>query len=167
MAFMFAAIIGGAFLFAYSRAGSLLADQLSVTTLVGVQGFRLPLELVMSEAAAADVMPVQLSFHGYNFDIVTGLAALVVAALAAAGRAPRWLIVAWHVYGVACLAVIAVIALLTAPFIRAFGDGSVNRWVAYVPFVWLPAVCVPAALAGHLVLFRKLGRMKNHEASRR
>jgi hypothetical protein len=159
MAFMFAAIFTGAFVFAFSRAGSLLADHLSVASLVGVQAFRLPLELVMSQAATAGVMPVQLSFHGYNFDIVTGLGAAVVALLAARGKAPRWLVMAWNVYGVACLAVIAVIAFLTAPFVRAFGEGSVNTWVAYLPFVWLPAVCVPAALALHLILFRKLGAL--------
>jgi hypothetical protein len=31
-------------------------------------------------------------------------------------------------------------------------------FVAYMPYVWLPAVMVLAALAGHLVIFRALGR---------
>jgi heme exporter protein D len=32
----------------------------------------------------------------------------------------------------------------------------VNVFVMYAPFVWLPAVMVLAALAGHLVVFRAL-----------
>jgi len=30
-------------------------------------------------------------------------------------------------------------------------------WITYPPFVWLPAVMVRAALAGHLLVFRALG----------
>jgi hypothetical protein len=29
-------------------------------------------------------------------------------------------------------------------------------WVCYVPFVWLPTVLVPAAFAGHVLVFRAL-----------
>jgi hypothetical protein len=35
----------------------------------------------------------------------------------------------------------------------------VVTFVAYPPFVWLPAVMVVAALAGHLVIFRALRRL--------
>jgi hypothetical protein len=31
-------------------------------------------------------------------------------------------------------------------------------WVTYPPYVWLPAVMVLAALAGHLLIFRALAR---------
>ena len=29
-------------------------------------------------------------------------------------------------------------------------------WVAHFPFVWLPSVLVAAALAGHVLVFRRL-----------
>lgn len=31
-----------------------------------------------------------------------------------------------------------------------------NVWITWPPFVWLPAVLVPVALLGHLLLFRRL-----------
>jgi hypothetical protein len=31
-----------------------------------------------------------------------------------------------------------------------------NVWVTYPPYVWLPAIMVTAALAGHLLIFRAL-----------
>ena len=37
-----------------------------------------------------------------------------------------------------------------------FGPERLNTWVAYAPFVWLPAVMVVCALIGHLVIWRKL-----------
>lgn len=139
-----------------SRRTEFLVTGLPLAVLVGVQAFRLPLELVMHEAARAGVMPSQLSYSGYNFDIVTGIGATVLAPLIALGRAPRWAVAAWNVWGLACLVAIVVIAVLTAPFVRFFGDGSINRWVAYLPFTYLPAVLVVAAVAGHLLIARRL-----------
>ena len=49
--------------------------------LVGVQGFRLPLELAMHRMYERGIMPVQMSYSGLNYDILTGIRALVVAAL--------------------------------------------------------------------------------------
>jgi len=31
-----------------------------------------------------------------------------------------------------------------------------NTWIADPPFIWLPGVLVPAALLGHLLLWRKM-----------
>ena len=39
-----------------------------------------------------------------------------------------------------------------------FGAHELNGWVTRLPFVWLPSVLVAFALAGHIVVFRKLRR---------
>jgi hypothetical protein len=141
-----------------SRIGARLAEGLSVTSLVGFQAFRLPLELVMHNAGEEGTMPVELSFGGYNFDIVTGATAVLVAGLSALGRAPRALVLAWNALGLVMLAIIAVLAVLLSPAVHAFGDdpAHMNLWVAYFPFILLPTVLVAAALAGHVILLRKL-----------
>jgi hypothetical protein len=111
----------------------------------------------MDRAARAGVMPVQMSFEGWNFDIVTGTGALVVAGLIAAGRAPRAL-VAWNVLGILTLATIGTIAVVSTPMVHAFGTSTaaLNTWVGTAPFVWLPTVFVACAVAGHVVVTRKL-----------
>ncbi|MDX1982954.1 MAG: hypothetical protein SFV51_21975 [Bryobacteraceae bacterium] len=91
---------------------------------VAAPGRVLPLELVMHHAAAEGRMPVQMSYSGWNFDIVTGITAIPVA---------------------------------STPVFAAFGPDRLNTWIADAPFVWLPCVLVPAALLGHLLLWRKLG----------
>ena len=155
LALSFASMLVGAVALGTSRFAAPLV-QLPLVGLVGFQAFRLPLELILHEAAKADVMPSLLSFSGWNFDIVTGTLALPVAALVAAGRTPRWLVPAWNALGLAALGVIAGIAIGTAPFVEAFGPGHVNRWVAYLPFVYLPGVMVAAAIVGHLLVIRAL-----------
>jgi hypothetical protein len=97
-----------------------------------------------------------MSFSGRNFDILTGASALIVAAFVRAGRAPRWLVVTWNVLGLALLTNIVAIAILSTPPVHYFGTARLNVWVTYPPFVWLPAVMVLAAFAGHLVIFRAL-----------
>lgn len=140
--------------------------RLPLWALVGAQGFRLPLELVMHRAAAAGVMPPEMTFGGLNYDIVTGFSALALAAAAYVDRAPRALVLAWNVLGSVLLAVIVGVAVAATPIVQAFGPEHVNRWVFYFPYVWLPALLVQAALFGHLVVFRRL-RAETFTSSRR
>lgn len=147
-----------------SPLGRRLAAGWPLAALIGVQALRLPLELVMHRAAAAGVMPVQMSFpgldagRGWNFDLVTGALALPVAWLIGTGRAPRALAWLWNGLGVATLAGVLAIAVASTPLLHAFGaaPARLNTWVAYVPFVWLPAGPVVFALLGHVVIARKL-----------
>ena len=140
-----------------SRAGARLA-LLPLWMLVGVQAFRLPLEIAMHAMYERGIMPEVMSYSGRNFDIVTGATAMVVAVLLAAGRAGRRLALAWNVLGTALLANVVVVAVLATPVFEYFGDDQLNVWVTYPPFVWLPAVMVLAALAGHVVVFQSLLR---------
>jgi MFS family permease len=141
-----------------SRVGARLANGLSLAVLVGIQSFRLPLELVMHRAAREGVMPVQMSFSGFNFDIVAGATAIVVSALLATGRAPRALAMVWNMMGAVLLVTVVVIGVVSLPMFAAFGSepARLNSWLAYFPFVWLATVMVAAAFAGHLVIARKI-----------
>jgi hypothetical protein len=160
------AIVALAVGLARSRLGARLATGLPLVALVGFQCFRLPLELVMHRAAREGVMPVEMSFGGYNFDVLSGVTAglLAVVLLGAKGHesstALRALVVAWNVMGLGFLAVVITVAVAASPLLRAFGDAPehVNSWVSHAPFVWLPAAMVLAALLGHLLTLRKVLR---------
>ena len=156
-----AAITALAFGMAYSPFGSRIASTMPLWVLVLVQAFRLPLEVAMHAMYVRGVMPVQMSYTGLNFDIVTGATAIPVALLAATGRAGPRLIAAWNIVGLGLLVNVVTVAILATPRFRYFGDDHLNIWVTYPPFVWLPAVMVLAALAGHLLIFRALVRQKN------
>jgi hypothetical protein len=52
--------------------------------------------------------------------------------------------------------VVAVLSL-PAPW-RAFPNDPPNELVLHFPYVYIPALFVMAALAGHLLVFRKLAR---------
>ncbi len=156
-------VLGVVWLFR-SRVGVLLARSTPMVVLVALQSFRLPLELVMHRAATEGVMPVQMTFGvlhgalGRNYDLVTGATALLLAVALRERPMPRALVLAWNVLGTALLVNVVTVAIASTPVVAAFGTApsELNTWVLYPPFVWLPAVLVPSALLGHLLVFRKL-----------
>ena len=147
-------ILGLAIGTAFSPVGQRLSTHLPLWALVGVQGFRWPLEVAMHRLAERGIMPDQMSYTGRNFDVVTGVTAVIVAALVWSGRAGRRLVIAWNIVGLGLLLNIVTIAILSTPRFAWFGPDRLNVFVMYPPFVWLPAVMVVAALAGHLIVFR-------------
>jgi hypothetical protein len=148
----------------FSRIGERLAMGLPLAALVGVHAFRLPLELLMHRAYQEGVMPVQMSYSGWNFDILTGATAVAVTALLLSGRMPIRGVRLWNWLGIALLTNVVVLAMLSTPVpIRVFWNEPANVWITRPPFVWLPMVMVLTAMVGHIVLSRRLLA----EASRR
>jgi hypothetical protein len=159
MLIMIALVFVVSFAVGLSPFGRAAAAELSFAALIGLQGFRLPLELVMHHAGSVGIMPGQLSYSGYNFDIVTGVGALLIFTLLKTGQAvSRSILWIWNVWGSFCLVVIAIIAITTSPVLRLFGDEprNLNTWVVYFPYVWLPVVLVSVAISSHVVITRKL-----------
>lgn len=144
-------------LLARSSVGATLTRGLPLAALVGFQAFRLPLELLMHEAAMEGVMPAQMTFTGWNFDILTGVSAIGVALLLVLGVGGRTLVFAWNAVGTALLLTIVIIAVASTPVFAAFGAGpALNTFIAYTPFTTLPTVMVLLAMAGHVMLWRRL-----------
>lgn len=157
-AFMVVGILVMGLVLARSRVGDRLARGLPLASLVGLHAFRLPLELLMHQAATDGLMPTQMSYSGYNFDIVSGATALGLAVWLRMGHPPLALVWAWNIMGVLLLSTIVVISVLSTPLVAAFGNtpDRLNTFVASPPYVLLPSVMVLAAWAGHLVVFRAL-----------
>jgi hypothetical protein len=94
-----------------------------------------------------------MTWSGMNFDILTGVTALILAPVAS--RIPRALVLTWNTVGLGLLLWVVLVASLSFPTaFQVFHPD--NTWVARFPYVWLPSVLVTAALLGHVVVFRKL-----------
>ncbi len=147
----------GAVVLARSSIGRRVAAGVPLAALVGIQGFRLPLELIMHRAYSEGVMPGQMSYSGLNYDILTGISALVVTSLLLLGRMPTWGVKIWNWGGSILLLNIIVIAVLSTPTpLRVFRQEPANVWIVDTPFVWLPTLFVGYAILGHLLVFRRL-----------
>jgi len=141
---------------AVSPLGARLA-QLPLAALVGFQAFRIPVEITLHRLYGEGLVPVHMTFEGWNFDIVTGILALVVGGMALRRPVPRAVLLGWNVLGLALLATIVTIAFMAFPgFTRVLQDAPANLVPSTVPYVWLPSFLVPLALCGHLLVFRRL-----------
>ncbi len=120
---------------------------------VGFQSFRIVVEVLIHASSEVGLAPPQMTWSGLNLDIVTGVTALFLAPFA--DRVPRLVLWLWNFLGLALLAWVVGVAVVSFPTRLQLLTPS-NTWVAEFPYVWLPTVLVTAALLGHVVLFRKL-----------
>jgi hypothetical protein len=104
---------------------------------------------------------VQMTFSGRNFDIVSGIAAAILAVALMRGWRSKIVVLAWNVVGLGLLANIVAIAALSTPVpFRVFLNAPANTLPSTLPYVWLPTFLVQAALFGHILVFRALRRLK-------
>lgn len=148
-----------AVIFAFSRAGTRLAAGLPIAALVGFHAFRLPLELVLHRWFVEGVIPVQMTYAGRNFDIVTGTLALAVGLWLWRRGPSRPLVWLFNLVGSALLVTVATLAVLSSPLpFRMFMNDPPVLLAFHAPYGWIVPMCVAPALAGHLVIFRWLWR---------
>jgi hypothetical protein len=139
--------------------------------LVGSQAFRIPVELLLDRAFREGLAPAALTYHGRNFDVVTGATALLLAALLASRRLARrrayLAILGWNVLGSVLLLNVVAVAVLSAPGpLHLIDTTPPNVWIAHAPWVWLPTVMVVAAGAAHAVVFRRLAGRPGRDRAR-
>ncbi|MCC6539540.1 MAG: hypothetical protein IT162_18460 [Bryobacterales bacterium] len=139
-----------------SGIGTALVESAGIQALVGFQAFRIAVEIFLWRGYQQGIVPGQMTWHGCNFDVLTGLAAIPVAVWFTGRRTVLWI---WNIAGLALLLNIVTVAIVSMPTpLRLFAAEPANRFVATAPYVWLPVFLVQAAWLGHLLVFRWLRR---------
>lgn len=133
-------------------------EALPASWLMYLQVFRVPVELFLWLQFLDGLTPVQMTFEGRNWDILTGLTAPVFAFICfGQGRNLRGLAIAWNLFGLVLVMNIVTIALLSAPVpFRVFMNEPANTIITTFPFAFLPLVLVPLAYGLHFFSLRQL-----------
>ncbi|MCA9644561.1 MAG: hypothetical protein KC492_27910 [Myxococcales bacterium] len=153
---VFAITTGLTIWFARSEQGRRVSE-LPLSWLVGFQGFRVVVELLLHRGYVEGFVPRELTYSGHNFDMLSGVLGIALGIWASKATPPRWVLLGYNVLGLALLGIVVTTAVLAMPTrFQVLHTDPPNVWVAEVPFVWLPTVLVQAALLGHLLLFRRL-----------
>lgn len=128
--------------------------------LVYIQSFRILMEFGLWLLFIKNIVPVQMTFEGLNYDILIGLSAPLVAYYSlTVNKWPKIVAVLWNFAGFLLVTNIFIIALLStpSPFRQFFNEPS-NTVVAYFPFVWIPALIVPFAYLMHVLSIKQIIR---------
>ena len=145
----------GVYFGSYFPAARKLMESPGLAWLIGLQVFRVAVEIFLDLGYRAGFVPMQMTLEGRTWDVLTGLTALPMAWLVAKQKAPRWLIYAWNTMGLALLLNVMTIAALSMPTpLRHFQNEPPSTFVTYFPYVWLPTYLVQVAWMSHLLIFR-------------
>ena len=149
------ALIAGLFLFARSS----LVATLPLTLLTIIHVIRIPVELTLAWLAEARAVPEIMTFHGTNFDILSGITA-PVAFYFAVKRTPssRPFLIFWNIAALLLVFNIVITAVLCVPSpIQKLAFDQPNIAVLHFPYIWLPTVVVPIVFFSHFAsLFQLL-----------
>ena len=139
-----------------SRIGKWLAEACPLPWLLAFQGFRLPLELILHTWVKQGVIPATMTWTGSNWDVLSGIAALVLAPFCRRSLLAAW---AGNLIGFVFLLNVVRVAVLSSPVPFGWRDVSPKLEVAYhLPYALIIPVCVGGALVGHITLTRALRR---------
>lgn len=146
-----------------TKKGRRFLDSLDLKWLTLLHVVRLPVEMILHAIFLSGLIPVYMTYEGYNFDIISGITAPIVYYLVFVKNilGNRFLLV-WNFICLALLLNILTIAVLSAQTpLQQLAFDQPNIGVTYFPFVWLPTIIVPIVLLSHLASIRKLLLLKN------
>ena len=140
-------------------------DRLPLKILTSVHVIRIPVELTLLWLFLGGQVPQMMTFEGRNFDIFSGILAILVYFTAFRGPTMRrGVLIAFNLVGLGLLINVVVIAVLSLPTpMQRWNFEQPNLAVLYFPYIWLPAIVVPIVLFSHLaalwvLFFKPTGR---------
>jgi len=148
----------------FSPLGARVAAGIALGAIVALQAFRIPVELLLHRLYLEGAVPIQMTYLGRNFDVISGITGLVLGLWLLRRRpTPRGVVLAWNLLCLALLVNIVAVAVLSTPVpFRRFTEGPPNLLPSTFPYIWLPSFLVQVALGSHLLVFRQLrGRPTN------
>jgi hypothetical protein len=133
-------------------------QRLPLKALTIIHVIRIPVELTLAWLFEQGLIPREMTFHGWNYDVLSGILAIVVTLIAFRGsKVNRPLLIGYNLLGLALLANIVTIAILSLQSpVQKLAFDMPNRGVLYFPYIWLPAMIVPVVLFCHIASLYKL-----------
>ncbi|HTI92540.1 MAG TPA: hypothetical protein VL727_18220 [Puia sp.] len=142
---------------AFSRTGTQWLRGVLPQRLIYWQSFRILVEIALWVNYMRGLIPVQMSFEGRNFDVLSGLLAIPVAYYCFVRKSwPRWIVLAYNIVGLGLLLNIIIISVLSMPTpLRYFHNEPANTLLGHFPYIFLPGLLVPLAYSLHILSLRQ------------
>ena len=123
----------------------------NLRTLTHLHVIRIPVEIVLFFLYSYGAISLLQTFEGWNWDILSGITAPIVAYLAFRGNLKRGLLLAWNIICLLLLINIVVISILALPVpFQQLAFDQPNWGILYFPYNLLASVIVPIVFAAHI-----------------
>jgi hypothetical protein len=142
--------------FARSDAGARIAAAFPIWVIIGMQTFRIGVELLLHRLWMDGLAPRVVTYQGRNIDILIGLSAPLIGWISTRGRWGERLALGWNVIGLLTLANAITLSALTAPGLNLIHSEVPNTAIGGFPFIYVAGFFAPLAMALHALSIRGL-----------
>ena len=148
--------------FFFTKNGRDLIQQFDLKLLMLLSSVRIPVEFGLAALANEGLVPESMSYHGRNYDILSGISAPIIAYVCLNnGIKRKALLLVWNTIALLLLLQVVITGIFSAPSpFQQLSFDQPNIAVLYFPFIWLPSIVVPIVLFSHLVVFARV--LKKH-----
>lgn len=148
-------------LFSRGRRGRQLLLNIPAQWLIYPQAFRILVELGIWLLVRNGSLPVQLSFEGRNFDVLTGLSAFPVGYYCFVKKTwPPAVALLYNIAGLVLLVNVVTLSTLSMPTpLRLFHNSPDGSLLTRFPYIYLPGLLVPVAYTLHILSLRQWRRI--------
>jgi len=144
-------------LFTRSSAGKEFLQHIQPQWLIYLQSFRILVEIAIWLLVRNGLLPVQMSFEGRNFDILTGLLAFPVGYYCFVKK--TWspvIALLYNIAGLVLLVNIVTISTLSMPTpLRVFHNQPDSSVLTRFPFIYVSGLLVPLAYTLHILSLKQ------------
>jgi len=142
----------------FSKSFAKILQRVPPAWLIKIQSFRIAMELMLWLAFIGNLIPFQMTFQGFNMDIIAGITALFAGNIFfRKGRFFKTETVIWNIFGILLLINIVFITTISTPApYSVFLNEPSSAIIADFPFIWIPTFIVPYALALHIFSIRQV-----------
>jgi hypothetical protein len=150
---LFALLFISAITFSFSDSGKQLSEVLAFSALIGLQGFRLPLELILHHWSSIGTVPETMTWTGQNWDILAG--AISILAIPFLNKSWKAALIV-NTFGFLLLLNVVRVVVLSSPLPFSWQLENPLLLVAFFPYCLIGPLFVMPALIGHLIVYRKI-----------
>jgi len=143
--------------FTFSKAGRDILVHIPTQNIIRLQAFRFFVELLLWALYLENQAPIQMTFEGRNWDVLSGISAPIIAFLVSKGKISKAGLIIWNLACLGLLANILTVAILSMPTpLRVFMNEPSNTIVTQFGASLLPGLLVPLAYGLHFLSLRQL-----------
>lgn len=137
--------------------------QLDVRSLLWVHVLRVPIEVVLHRLYQEGGVPVELTWSGRNWDVLSGLsAAMILWRCRGADLLHRPWFRYWNIAALLLVLNVLVCGVLSGPSpFQQFRSAGSDLALLQAPFVWLPSVLVPLVILAHGATLVRIARTRS------
>ena len=153
---VFPAVLFVVIVFVLSGAEAGIASAFPLWVILGMQTFRVGVELLLHRLSVDGLAPRMVTYQGGNVDIWIGLSAPLIGWISTRGRRGELLALGWNIAGLLSLANAITISALTAPGLNLIHSEVANMAIGAFPFTYIAGFFAPLAMALHALSIRGL-----------